>query len=54
MPVYDYACQECHAEFEKVLSVDEHEHKEIVCPKCGSKHVEQLVTPFFAVTSKKS
>jgi len=54
MPVYDYICNDCHKEFETVLTLDEHDHDQIKCPKCGSKNVEQEVAAFFAVTSKKS
>jgi putative FmdB family regulatory protein len=54
MPVYDYICNDCHKEFETVLTLDEHDHEQIKCPKCGSKNVEQEVAAFFAVTSKKS
>jgi putative FmdB family regulatory protein len=54
MPVYDYLCKDCHKEFEKVLTLNEHDKDQIVCPHCGSKHVEQEAKAFFAVTSKKS
>lgn len=53
MPVYDYVCNDCHKEFEKVLTLNEHE-KPVTCPHCGSKHVEQEAKAFFAVTSRKS
>jgi len=53
MPVYDYVCQDCHKIFELVLTLQEHE-KEIKCPQCGSRKVEQEATAFFAVGSKKS
>ena len=53
MPVYDYLCNDCHKEFEKVLTLNEHE-KQITCPHCGSKNVEQEAKAFFAVTSRKS
>jgi len=53
MPVYDYVCKQCKKEFEKVLTLEEHEHR-VTCPACGSSDVEQVVTPFFAVTSSKS
>jgi putative FmdB family regulatory protein len=53
MPVYDYLCTDCHKEFEKVLTLDQHE-KQVTCPHCGSKNVEQEAKAFFAVTSKKS
>jgi putative FmdB family regulatory protein len=54
MPVYDYLCNDCHKEFEKVLTLNEHEKEKITCPHCGSKNVEQEAKAFFAVTSKKS
>lgn len=54
MPEYEYSCKECHKKFSVVLTVDQHDHKRIVCPKCGSKKVEQQFTPFYAVTSHKS
>jgi putative FmdB family regulatory protein len=53
MPVYDYVCNDCHKPFELVLTLQEHE-KDIKCPKCGSKNVEQEATAFFAVTGRKS
>jgi putative FmdB family regulatory protein len=54
MPVYDYTCNDCHKNFEKVLTLNEHDKDKIVCPHCSSKNVEQETTAFFAVTSKKS
>ena len=54
MPVYEYVCKDCHKEFEQVLTLTEHDAEKIVCPKCGSKNVEQEAAGFFAVTSKKS
>ncbi len=54
MPVYDYLCNDCHKEFEKVLTLNEHDHGQVRCPHCGSGNVEQEAKAFFAVTSKKS
>jgi putative FmdB family regulatory protein len=53
MPVYDYVCNDCHKSFELILTLKEHE-VDAKCPKCGSKHVEQEATAFYAVTGKKS
>jgi putative FmdB family regulatory protein len=53
MPVYDYLRRDCHKEFKKVLTLAEHD-KQIACPHCGSKNVEQETKAFFAVTSRKS
>jgi len=54
MPVYDYVCNDCHKSFELVLTLNEHDKDKIACPKCGSKNVQQEISEFFAVTSKKS
>jgi putative FmdB family regulatory protein len=54
MPVYDYLCHHCHKEFEKVLTLNEHDTKNVTCPHCGSSDVEQEANAFFAVTSRKS
>jgi len=53
MPVYDYLCHDCHKEFERVLTLTEHEGQ-VACPYCGSKNVEQRWVEFYAVTAKKS
>ena len=54
MPVYDYVCKDCQNSFELVLTLGEHDKGDILCPKCGSKNVEQDAVAFYAVTSKKS
>ena len=59
MPVYDYICNDCHHRFEVVLSLkvhdtQEHNKEELCCPKCKSSNLEQDVTDFYAVTSRKS
>ena len=42
MPMYDYRCRECGHKFEELIfSWDE--DKEIVCPKCSAKELEQLM-----------
>ena len=54
MPTYEYLCKDCHQTFARVLTINAHDRETIVCPKCGSKNVEQELTTFYAVTSKKS
>ena len=54
MPVYDYVCNACHKRFERILTLNEHDKDTVSCPHCGSKNVDQEMTEFFAVTSKKS
>ena len=54
MPHYDFICQKCKKSFSRIMNFAEHEAGKVVCPKCKSKKVEQKVTTFFTVTSKKS
>jgi putative FmdB family regulatory protein len=54
MPIYEYQCKDCRDTFEKILTFAEHDREPIACPKCSSKNVEQELTTFCAVTSKKS
>jgi putative FmdB family regulatory protein len=54
MPHYEFFCRACQKAFAKILTIAEHDKVKIVCPKCGSKDVEQRWAAFYAVTSKKS
>ena len=54
MPEYEYLCNACHKVFDLHLTLDDHEHSKVKCPKCGSTKVEQQYPAFFAVTEKKS
>ncbi|MBW1709524.1 MAG: zinc ribbon domain-containing protein [Deltaproteobacteria bacterium] len=43
MPIYEYHCDKCNEDFEKlVFSTSE----EIACPKCDNKKVEKLMSGF--------
>lgn len=54
MPLYEYECENCKKIFTAVLSLREHESKETICPGCGSKQVEQLMSAFIAKTDSKT
>lgn len=54
MPVYEYRCLDCHETFENTEHIEEHESSRPACPQCGSGNVEQVFTPFFARTARKS
>jgi putative FmdB family regulatory protein len=54
MPTYEFFCHACSKHFSKTLTLAEYEEGEVVCPDCGSDDVEQRLSSFYAVTSKKS
>jgi putative FmdB family regulatory protein len=54
MPQYEYFCNSCRKAFTRILTLLEYDERKITCPNCGSKDVEQTLTAFFAVGSKKS
>ncbi len=54
MPTYEYRCLDCHHLFDRVEPLAEHGEKVPACPRCKSRHVEQVLTPFFAKTSHKA
>jgi putative FmdB family regulatory protein len=54
MPFYTYVCRECGKKFQLSMTISQHDEKDLHCPKCRGKSVEQQITPFFAKTSKKS
>ncbi len=54
MSQYVFHCRDCNKEFTLTLHMSDRDKDEVVCPQCGGKRVEQLVTAFSAVTSKKS
>ena len=54
VPQYEYFCHSCQKAFSRILTLLEYDKGKITCPNCGSKDVEQAVTAFFAVGSKKS
>jgi len=53
MPIYEYRCNDCKHVFDRVEPLAEH-GKTPHCPKCKSKKVQQVLTPFFAKTSHKA
>jgi len=54
MPTYEYRCEDCHKSFAVALTLEQHEHKRVRCPRCGSRHVHQKVAQISVVTSRKS
>lgn len=50
MPLYEYACLDCGAEFEKLV-LRAGEAEEVRCPKCGSGRLEERISSFASVPS---
>jgi putative FmdB family regulatory protein len=47
MPIYEYICDDCNAEFEKIVI---NKQQEIVCPKCSSKKNTIRLSVFSSAT----
>ena len=54
MPIYEYRCPKCNERFSKQETLSEHGLERPACPKCSSRDVEQVLSPFFAKTARKS
>ena len=48
MPIYEYRCKKCNAEFEQRRSYDDID-KRSTCVKCGSRAVARKVSMSFAI-----
>ncbi len=44
MPIYEYRCRECRAEFEQMTTMAKAD--DIACKQCGSKKTERLLSVF--------
>jgi putative FmdB family regulatory protein len=44
MPIYEYACRGCSADFEELVSLSAAEA--VRCPSCGSTRVEKQLSSF--------
>jgi putative FmdB family regulatory protein len=54
MPTYVFHCKDCKRQFEKVMSVSARSKLKLECPHCGGKRVHQLMTSFYAKTTRKA
>ena len=54
MPHYEFICRKCQKTFALTMSLADHEKGRFTCPKCTSRKVEQKLSTFAAVTSKRS
>jgi len=44
MPIYEYRCEECGSNFEKLVRRGD----EVACPSCGKNHLTQQLSVFSA------
>src|SRR5881296_796433 len=54
MPIYEYRCTKCRKRFSQQEGIEEHGRRRPACPHCKSRAVEQVFSPFFAKTVRKS
>jgi putative FmdB family regulatory protein len=45
MPLYEYRCQDCESEFEKLVRASA---PQVACPKCGGQELERKYSTFAA------
>ena len=50
MPIYEYRCNQCGAEFEEFRSLSQAEEK-AKCPQCLSENTERLISLFSSSSS---
>jgi putative FmdB family regulatory protein len=53
MPIYDYRCKECGAEFEKIVRLSEADRTPL-CPECSSPDTRKQITTFASPSSSSS
>lgn len=54
MPTYEFICKECNKSFALMMKISDYVKKKYRCPNCKSKKVDQQITAFQTITSKKS
>jgi putative FmdB family regulatory protein len=54
MPTYEFYCEDCEKNFNIIISISEYENKKYECPECKGKKLQQQISLFQAITSKKS
>lgn len=47
MPIYEYRCSACEADFEELVRTSSAE-KSVACPKCGSRKISRKLSVFAA------
>jgi putative FmdB family regulatory protein len=48
MPIYEFNCKKCNHKFEELVPSSLSDTSGIVCPQCGEKAAEKLMSTFCA------
>jgi putative FmdB family regulatory protein len=48
MPIFEFRCKKCDHKFEELVFSSRTDLADIVCPKCGEKTAEKLMSTFCA------
>jgi putative FmdB family regulatory protein len=54
VPIYEFSCRKCGADFTLALTLKEYEKTGAVCPKCKATDVERVYSTLQVITSRKS
>lgn len=52
MPIYDFRCRDCGHRFTVLIQLSERDR--VGCPRCRSKDVRQIISPFSLFSRKPS
>ena len=53
MPIYEYHCDDCHADFEQFVR-SMFAQETVTCPDCGGQHVKKAISLFGEVSGGSS
>ena len=51
MPIYEFKCKNCNHVFEELVFSSIVNSEEIICPECGEKNSEKLMSAFCSSAS---
>ena len=54
MPVYEFKCKKCGHHFELTEKISQHDKHKEKCPECGSRSIQNVISPVNVKTAKKS
>lgn len=46
MPMFEFTCRQCGAEFEELCTTAQVEAGDVACPECGAKKAEKKLSVF--------